>query len=82
MARAPVLVIGGSGFIGGLSSRSIVRVESSRATMQMAEPFTNVWLPDAVAMRFRVGSAAGPLEARYDVKYRDYRLTEVSGRVR
>jgi hypothetical protein len=65
-----------------LPGRSIVRVESSRATMQMAEPFTNVWLPDAVTMRFRVGSAAGPLEARYDVKYRDYRLPEVSGRVR
>jgi hypothetical protein len=65
-----------------LPGRSIVRVESSRATMQMAEPFTNVWLPDVVTMRFRVGSAAGPLEARYDVKYRDYRLPEVSGRVR
>jgi hypothetical protein len=65
-----------------LPGRSIVRVESSRATMQMAEPFTNVWLPDTVTMRFRVGSAAGPLEARYDVKYRDYRLPEVSGRVR
>lgn len=65
-----------------LPGRSIVRVESSRATMQMAEPFTNVWLPDTVTMRFRVGSAAGPLEARYDVKYRDYRLPEVTGRVR
>jgi hypothetical protein len=65
-----------------LPGRSIVRVESSRATMQMGEPFRNVWLPDAVTMRFRVGSAAGPLEARYDVKYRDYRLPEVSGRVR
>src|SRR5688572_4713094 len=65
-----------------LPGRSIVRVESSRATMQMAEPFTNVWLPDAVTMRFRVGSAAGPLEARYDVKYREYRIPETSGRVR
>jgi hypothetical protein len=27
-----------------------------------------------VGMRFRLGSAVGPLEARYDVKYRDYRL--------
>jgi hypothetical protein len=65
-----------------LPGRTLVRVESSRATMQMAEPFRNVWLPDAVTMRFRLGSAAGPLEARYDVKYRDYRLPEVSGRVR
>jgi hypothetical protein len=65
-----------------LPGRAIVRVDSSRATMQMAEPFANVWLPDAVSMRFRLGSAAGPLEARYDVKYRDYRVPETSGRVR
>jgi hypothetical protein len=33
-------------------------------------------------MRFRLTFAAGPLEARYDVKYRDYRLPTTSGRVR
>ena len=65
-----------------LPGRAIVRVDSSRATMQMAEPFANVWLPDAVMMRFRLSSAAGPLEARYDVKYRQYRVPETSGRVR
>jgi hypothetical protein len=65
-----------------LPGRAIVRVDSSRATMQMGEPFANVWLPDAVAMRFRLSSAAGPLEARYDVKYREYRVPETSGRVR
>ena len=64
-----------------LPGRTIIRVESSRATMQMGEPFGNVWLPATVSMRFRVGSAAGPLEARYDVKYTDYKLPEVSGRV-
>jgi hypothetical protein len=64
-----------------LPGRSMIRVDSSRATMQMAEPFANVWLPDAVSMRFRLGSAAGPLEARYDVKYREYRVPETSGRV-
>ena len=65
-----------------LPGRTIVRVDSSRATMQMAEPFANVWLPEAVSWRFRLGSAAGPLEARYDVRYRDYRVPETSGRVR
>lgn len=65
-----------------LPGRTIIRVDSSRATMQMAEPFANVWLPDAVAMRFRLSSAAGPLEARYDVKYREYRVPETSGRVK
>ena len=65
-----------------LPGRAIIRVDSSRATMQMGEPFANVWLPDAVTMRFRLSSAAGPLEARYDVKYREYRVPETSGRVR
>jgi hypothetical protein len=65
-----------------LPGRTIIRFESARATMEMSEPFANVWLPAAVGMRFRLGSAAGPLEARYDVKYRDYRLPEVTGRVK
>jgi hypothetical protein len=65
-----------------LPGSSIVRVSSTRATMQMGEPFPNVWLPDSVAMRFRLTSAAGPLEAKYDVDYRDYRLPTTSGRIR
>ena len=65
-----------------LPGRTIIRLESARSTMEMSEPFANVWLPSAVGMRFRLGSAAGPLEARYDVKYRDYRLPEVTGRIR
>ena len=50
--------------------------------MEMGEPFTNVWLPSQIGMRFRLGSAVGPLEAKYDVKYRDYRLPEVTGRIK
>jgi hypothetical protein len=65
-----------------LPGRSIIRVESARSTMEMGEPFANVWLPSQIGMRFRVGSAVGPLEARYEVKYRDYRLPEVTGRIR
>jgi len=65
-----------------LPGRSLIRMESARSTMEMGEPFTNVWLPNSVAMRFRVSSAAGPLEARYDVKYREYRVPETSSRVK
>lgn len=64
-----------------LPGRSIVRFESARATMQMGKPFENVWLPANMGMRFRVGSAAGPLEVKYDIKYSDYKLPETSGRV-
>lgn len=65
-----------------LPGRTLIRFESARSTMEMGEPFANVWLPSSVGMRFRLGSAAGPLEARYEVKYRDYRLPEVTGRVK
>lgn len=64
-----------------LPGRSIVHVDGARATMQMGEPFADVWLPDSVTMRFRLTSALGPLEARYDVRYRDYRLPEVTSRI-
>ena len=65
-----------------LPGHSIIRFEGARSTMEMGEPFANVWLPSSIGMRFRLGSAAGPLEAKYEVKYRDYRLPETSGRVR
>ena len=65
-----------------LPGRKIVRVEGVRASMRMGEPFPNVWLPSAMEMRFRMSSAAGPLEARYDIRYSDYRLPTVTGRVR
>ena len=64
-----------------LPARWLVRFNSMRATMQMREPFPNVWLPESVSMRFRMTLAAGPFEGRYDVKYSNYRLAETSGRV-
>jgi len=65
-----------------LPGRRIVQVDGMRATMQMGEPFPSVWLPASISMRFRAKLAVGPVEGRYDVKYSDYRLPTVSGRVR
>ena len=64
-----------------LPARWLVRINSMRATMQMTEPFPNVWLPDAVSMRFRMTLAAGPFEGKYDVRYGNYELAETSGRI-
>lgn len=64
-----------------LPARWLVRINSWRGTMQMAEPFPKVWLPDAVDMRFRMTLAAGPFEGRYNIRYSNYRLPETSGRV-
>jgi hypothetical protein len=64
-----------------LPARWLVRIDGLRATMQMSEPFPGVWLPASISMRFRMRLAAGPFDGRYDVKYSNYRLPEVSGRV-
>ena len=65
-----------------LPGRSIVRVDEVSASMQMTQPFPDVWLPGTIEMSFGVSTALGPLRAGYDVGYRDYRLAEVTTRVR
>jgi hypothetical protein len=65
-----------------LPARWLVQIDALRATMQMSEPFPNVWLPASIGMRFRMKLAVGPVEGRYDVKYTDYRLPTVGARVR
>ena len=64
-----------------LPARWLVRMDRMQATMQMAEPFPNVWLPASMNVRFRMTLPLGPIEARYDVKYSNYKLAETSGRI-
>ncbi len=68
--------------MGFLPGRSVLRVDDLTASMQMGEPFPGVWLPTAVTGRVRFGSAAGPLDARYDIGYFDYKQAGVTVRVR
>jgi hypothetical protein len=65
-----------------LPARQLVQIDGLTATMQMSEPFPNVWLPASIGMRFRMTLAVGPVEGRYDVTYTDYRLPTVGARVR
>lgn len=65
-----------------LPGRSLVRLDDLRASMRMAQPFPNVWLPNSINMRFRMTMAIGSIDARYDVEYRDYRLAEVTTRIK
>jgi hypothetical protein len=65
-----------------LPGRSIVRVDEVSASMKMTQPFPDVWLPGTIEMSFGFSTALGPLRAGYDVAYRDYRLAEVTTRVR
>jgi hypothetical protein len=65
-----------------LPGRSFARVDDVRASMKMSQPFPDVWLPETIAMRFRMTLAIGEVAARYDVAYHDYRLAEVRSRIR
>ena len=65
-----------------LPGRSIVRVDDLSASMRMSQPFPEVWLPSTINMHFRMMTAIGSIDARYDVKYHDYRLAEVTTRIK
>jgi hypothetical protein len=65
-----------------LPGRAFVRIDELQASMRMAQPFTDVWLPASIAMQFRMSMALGSVAAQYDVEYRDYRLAEVTTRIR
>ena len=65
-----------------LPGRQLFRLDELNASMRMAQPFPDVWLPDAIAMRFRAILAIGDVAGRYDVRYHDYRLASVTSKVR
>jgi len=65
-----------------LPGRSIVRVDEISASMKMAQPFPDVWLPGTIEMGFGFTTALGAVRARYDVAYQDYRLAEVTTKIR
>jgi hypothetical protein len=65
-----------------LPARSLVRLDDLRASMRMSQPFPDVWLPSTINMRFGLTTALGSIAARYDVEYRDYRVAEVTTRIK
>jgi hypothetical protein len=65
-----------------LPGRYLARLDDMRATMRMGQAFPDVWLPDTIGMRFAMTLAIGTIDARYDVRYHDYREATVRTRVR
>jgi hypothetical protein len=65
-----------------LPGRSVVRLERLEARMQMSQPFPGVWLPSTIRIMFNGATALGDVKAQYDIRYYDYRLAEVTTRVR
>ena len=65
-----------------LPGRSLVRVDDLRASMKMSQPFPGVWLPATIDIHFGMMTAVGAVGGRYDVTYHDYKLAEVTTRIR
>ncbi len=65
-----------------LPGSSIVQFEEIHGSMDMSEAFPGVWLPDAIEMRFGLVTALGKFGGRYEVRYHDYRLAEVTSTIR
>lgn len=61
--------------------RSLVRIDDLQATMKMAQPFPNVWLPASIDTRFGMMLAVGAVDATYQVEYLNYKLADVTSRI-
>ena len=61
--------------------RALVRIDDLQATMKMAQPFPNVWLPATIEMHFGMMLAVGAVDARYRVEYLNYKLADVRSRI-
>jgi hypothetical protein len=65
-----------------LPGRSIVRIDGLHASMEMGQPFPNVWLPRAIRVGFEMSLAIGEVDGRYAADFHDYKLATVTTRVR
>jgi len=65
-----------------LPGRSIVRVDEVTASMEMGQPFPDIWLPRAIRIATDFSTAAGELKGRFATDYHDYRLASVATRIR
>ena len=65
-----------------LPGRAIVRVDEVTASMEMGQPFADIWLPRTIQISTDFSTAAGELKGRFSTEYHDYRLASVSTRIR
>ena len=59
-----------------------MQLESLNAGMEMSQPFPGVWLPRSIRIGFDIALAGGNVKGKYSSEYYDYKLAEVSQRIR
>jgi hypothetical protein len=62
--------------------RSLVRIDDLKATMQMGQPFPNIWLPKSIEMHFGMMLAVGAVDATYRVDYENYKEAAVTYKIK
>ena len=60
----------------------LMQLEGLNASMEMIQPFPGVWLPRIIRIGFDIAFAGGNVKGNYSSAYYDYRLAEVSQRIR
>jgi len=65
-----------------LPGGSMLRVDGITAAMEMGQPFPNVWLPRSIRIGIDVTLAIGEVDGRYAADFYDYKLADVTTRVR
>ena len=60
----------------------LMRLEDINASMEMSQPFAGVWLPKIIRIGFEMAFAVGNVKGQYSSEYYDYKLAEVTQRVR
>jgi hypothetical protein len=60
----------------------LMRLEDINASMEMSQPFAGVWLPKIIRIGFEMAFAVGNVKGQYSSEYYDYRLAEVTQRIK
>jgi hypothetical protein len=64
-----------------LPAQWLVHISDFKATMTVAQPFPDVWLPTNLDMNLALTAAFGQLDVRYALEYHDYRRPDVTSKI-
>jgi hypothetical protein len=64
-----------------LPAQWLIHVSDVKATMKVAQPFPEVWLPDSLDVDVALMMAFGQLDLHYSLDYHDYRQPDVTTKV-
>jgi hypothetical protein len=59
----------------------LVHIDDLRASMQMGQPFPDIWLPRNISIHAGVSFALGPMELTYKREFSNYRKADVSSKI-